>query len=79
MKILNFGSMNIDYVYQVDHFIRPGETFSYNQTLGERTEKKGYKPAGAYMAGKTVETVGGGICQVSSTLYYTRVSLWCLQ
>ena len=50
--------------------IRPGEIFSYNQTLGERTEKKGYKPAGAYMAGKTVETVGGGICQVSSTLYY---------
>ena len=28
MKILNFGSMNIDYVYQVDHFIRPGETFA---------------------------------------------------
>ena len=50
--------------------IRPGETFSYNATLGERTESKGYKPAGAYMAGKTVETVGGGICQVSSTLYY---------
>ena len=50
--------------------IRPGETFSYNAALGERTEKKGYKPAGAYMAGKTVETVGGGICQVSSTLYY---------
>ena len=50
--------------------IRPGETFSYNATLGERTEKKGYKPAGAYMAGKSVQTVGGGICQVSSTLYY---------
>ena len=50
--------------------IRPGETFSYNQTLGQRTEAKGYKPAGAYMAGKTVETIGGGICQVSSTLYY---------
>ena len=50
--------------------VRPGEIFSYNATLGERTEKKGYKPAGAYMAGKTVETVGGGICQVSSTLYY---------
>ena len=50
--------------------IRPGETFSYNETLGERTREKGYKPAGAYMAGKTVETVGGGICQVSSTLYY---------
>ena len=50
--------------------IRPGEVFSYNETLGKRTEEKGYKPAGAYMAGKTVETVGGGICQVSSTLYY---------
>ena len=50
--------------------IRPGETFSYNETLGKRTEAKGYKPAGAYMAGKTVETIGGGICQVSSTLYY---------
>lgn len=50
--------------------IRPGETFSYNETLGERTKDKGYKPAGAYMAGKTVQTVGGGICQVSSTLYY---------
>jgi len=50
--------------------IRPGETFSYNEALGKRTEEKGYKPAGAYMAGKSVETVGGGICQVSSTLYY---------
>ena len=50
--------------------IRPGETFSYNETLGKRTEAKGYKPAGAYMSGKTVETIGGGICQVSSTLYY---------
>ena len=50
--------------------IRPGETFSYNETLGKRTEAKGYKPAGAYSAGKSVETIGGGICQVSSTLYY---------
>ena len=50
--------------------IRPGETFSYNETLGKRTEEKGYKPAGAYSGGKTVQTIGGGICQVSSTLYY---------
>ncbi|MBR7178956.1 MAG: VanW family protein [Oscillospiraceae bacterium] len=50
--------------------VRPGETFSYNATLGERTTAKGYKPAGAYSGGKNVETVGGGICQVSSTLYY---------
>ena len=50
--------------------VRPGETFSYNAALGQRTEAKGYKPAGAYAAGKSVETIGGGICQVSSTLYY---------
>ena len=50
--------------------IRPGETFSYNETLGKRTAEKGYKAAGAYSGGKNVQTIGGGICQVSSTLYY---------
>lgn len=48
----------------------PGETFSYNDTLGERTAAKGYKPAPSYEGGLTVDTLGGGICQVSSTLYY---------
>ena len=48
----------------------PGETFSYNQALGKRTTEKGYLPAGAYSSGEVVETVGGGICQVSSTLYF---------
>ena len=49
--------------------IMPGETFSYNQTVGERTIKEGYKEAGAYAGGKVVQSVGGGICQTSSTLY----------
>ena len=48
----------------------PGETFDYNTVVGKRTAEKGYKPAGAYSSGKTVETIGGGICQVSSTIYY---------
>ena len=48
----------------------PGETFTYNDTLGERTAERGYKPAASYVNGKTVDTYGGGICQVSSTLYY---------
>ena len=48
----------------------PGEEFSYNDTLGERTAAAGYKPAGTYVNGLTVDTIGGGICQVSSTLYY---------
>ena len=48
----------------------PGEQFDYNQTLGKRTAEKGYKAAGAYVNGVTVSDIGGGICQVSSTLYY---------
>ena len=47
----------------------PGETFSYNDVLGERTADKGYQPAGAYSDGEVVEQLGGGICQVSSTLF----------
>lgn len=49
--------------------IMPGETFSYNQTVGERTIAAGYKEAGAYSGGRVVQDVGGGICQTSSTLY----------
>ncbi len=48
----------------------PGETFDYNTVVGKRTAEKGYKPASAYSSGKTVDTIGGGICQVSSTIYY---------
>ena len=50
--------------------LKPGETFSFNDHLGERTEEKGYKPAGTYAGTKLIDTVGGGICQVSTTLYY---------
>lgn len=49
--------------------ILPGETFSYNQIVGKRTIEAGYKEAGAYAGGKVVQEIGGGICQVSSTLY----------
>ena len=47
----------------------PGDTFSYNETLGQRTAEKGYKPAPAYSGHELVNSYGGGICQVSSTLY----------
>ena len=50
--------------------LMPGDTFDYNQVLGERTEERGYKPAGALSAGTSTTEIGGGICQVSSTLYY---------
>ena len=49
--------------------LRPGETFSYNEAIGQRTEEAGYLMAGAYADGEVVEEIGGGICQVSSTLY----------
>lgn len=49
--------------------ILPGETFSYNQTLGARTAQAGYKNAKIYVAGEVVDGIGGGICQISSTLY----------
>lgn len=47
----------------------PGETFSYNDTVGERTAERGYQEASAYLNGETVQELGGGVCQVSSTLY----------
>lgn len=49
--------------------IFPGEEFSFNRTTGNRTIERGYKPAGAYRNGEFVEEPGGGVCQVSSTLY----------
>ena len=49
--------------------LNSGDEFSFNQRVGKRTEARGYRPAPAYLAGETVDTIGGGICQVSSTLY----------
>lgn len=52
-----------------DKVVLPGETFSYNKTLGERTAAAGYKNAKVYENGQVVDGIGGGICQISSTLY----------
>ena len=49
--------------------LQVGEEFSFNLTTGNRTEARGYKPAGAYQNGMVVQEPGGGVCQVSSTLY----------
>ena len=49
--------------------LMPGETFSYNQVVGERTIAAGYKEAPIYVSGKVVDGLGGGICQITSTLY----------
>lgn len=49
--------------------VLPGEIFSYNKALGERTVAAGYKNAKVYENGQVVDGIGGGICQISSTLY----------
>ncbi len=52
-----------------DKIVKPGWTFSFNDTVGERTYSAGYKNAGVIINGKPEIDVGGGVCQVSSTLY----------
>jgi vancomycin resistance protein YoaR len=47
----------------------PGETFSVDKTIKSRNASNGYAKAGSYLNGKTVQTYGGGVCQVSTTLY----------
>jgi vancomycin resistance protein YoaR len=49
--------------------LMPEETFSFNETVGERTRARGYKEAGVIIGDQIESGLGGGICQVSSTLY----------
>lgn len=49
--------------------LQPGEVFSMNGVLGERTAEKGYKPAPAYSGNRLVNDLGGGVCQGTTTLY----------
>ena len=49
--------------------LMPGDTFSYNTTVGQRTAAAGFKSAAVYAGGQVTTGIGGGICQVSSTLY----------
>lgn len=49
--------------------VMPGQEISVSDTIKPRTTANGYKSAGAYLNGRTVPAIGGGICQVSSTVY----------
>lgn len=49
--------------------VMPGETFSFNDVVGPRTVERGYKEAGTYVGNKVEPGIGGGICQVSTTIY----------
>ncbi|EDL65940.1 VanW family protein [Bacillus sp. SG-1] len=72
-----FNSRNKDRVHNIklasqainNYVVFPGETFSFNRVVGKRTVSKGYLPAPVIVKGELSEGVGGGICQVSSTLF----------
>lgn len=49
--------------------VLPGEMFSINEYVGERTLEKGYLPAGTIVAGQLVDTVGGGVSQFATTMF----------
>ena len=49
--------------------VKPGESVSLNDLVGQRTEERGFKPAGTIIRGKIVDTVGGGVCQFATTFY----------
>ena len=51
------------------YILKPGQEFSFNKVIGERTEERGFDYATAYLDGQVIEELGGGICQVSTTLY----------
>lgn len=55
--------------------VKNGEEFSFNDTVGNPTEEKGYKKAGAFSNGKKIKTYGGGNCQVSTTIYDTALKV----
>ena len=61
---IRFGAEKINGI-----ILKPGDVFSANDTLGKRTRKNGWKNAGAYEGGEVVQQPGGGVCQLSSTLY----------
>jgi len=49
--------------------LKPGDEFSFNDVVGQRLWSRGYRMGGAFIGGETVSVIGGGVCQVSSTLY----------
>ncbi|NMD68778.1 hypothetical protein HHO41_00650 [Bacillus sp. DNRA2] len=72
-----YNSQNIERSHNIslstgainNYVVFPGETFSFNKVVGKRTPERGYLSAPVIVKGELTEGIGGGICQVSSTLY----------
>ncbi|MCL2200763.1 MAG: VanW family protein [Oscillospiraceae bacterium] len=59
--------------YINETILNPGEEFSFNRVVGQRTAARGFRDAGGFSGGRLVDMMGGGICQTSSTLYYAAL------
>lgn len=57
------------YISEKVKVLKPGDSFSFNETVGQRTADRGFLTAGTYQNGKVVDDYGGGICQVSTMIY----------
>lgn len=53
--------------------VGPGQTFSFNQTVGPRSMERGYRKAPVFVGDETVDDFGGGVCQISTTLYISML------
>ena len=65
------NNLKIALSYMNGVVVLPGETYSYNNNIGDTTASKGYQAAATFKGGTTVNEMGGGICQTVSTLYNT--------
>jgi vancomycin resistance protein YoaR len=61
---IRLATKAIDY-----YLLAPGQVFSFNRTVGPTTAERGYKPAPVIVGGRIVQGLGGGICQVATTLF----------
>jgi hypothetical protein len=57
-----------------DYIIEPNQTFSYNQVVGPRSKERGYQIADIIVSGKVLKDYGGGVCQLSSTIYQAALA-----
>ena len=77
----NFDASNTNRTHNIElastkisgTLVKPGEVFSFNDVVGERTAEAGYDDAPVMIDGKLVPGIGGGICQVSSTIFNTAL------
>lgn len=67
------GNVKLSAEFVHGTILNPGDVFDYNAIVGERTKERGFGEASAYRNGETVQEIGGGICQTSSTVYYAAL------